>query len=129
MTSRSVTPSAPRAGFTLIEVIAALVIFAGGVLAVTRISVSLSERLRYAGLRSEVAFETQQLLDSLSAVDYDSVSIGSWVDSLSIQGLTYLSTVTVTQTGVRVRGIQVTTSPASGRGVTFTGTTYVFNGF
>ena len=129
MMSRREIPAAPETGFTLIEVIAALVIFAGGVMAVTRISVSLSEQLRYAGLRSEVAFETQHRLDSLSAVQYDSISLGSWVDSLTIQGRVYLSTVIVTQDATRIRAVEVTTSPASGGGVTFSGTTYIFNGF
>ena len=126
MTDGMNDPLRRRGGFTLIEVIAALVIFAGGVLMIARLSGSLSVQLRDAGLRSEVALETQFRLDSLGMVSYESLSVGSSVDTLTIQGLIYLSTVTVSQATPRILAVEVVTSPQAGIGVTFAATTYVY---
>jgi len=126
MTARRGRPLQNRRGFTLIEVIFALVIFAGGVLMVARLSGSLALQLRNAGIRSEVALVTQFRLDSLGNVDYDALTVGATVSTLSIQGLDYLSTIEVNQESPRVLEVQVITSPATGSGVTFSGITYVF---
>ena len=125
MTERKGHPLRERRGFTLIEVIFALVIFAGGVLMITRLSGSLAVQLRNAGIRSEVTLETQFRLDSLGNVAYDSLPLGTSTATLTIQGRTYQSVITVTQESPRIREVAVVTSPATGTGVTFSGRTYV----
>jgi prepilin-type N-terminal cleavage/methylation domain-containing protein len=66
-----------RAGFTLIEVIGALVIFSVGVLMVIQVSGALGTQMRYAGIRSELAVHANQRLDSLHAEAFASVATGT----------------------------------------------------
>mgnify|MGYP006183988959 CR=1 FL=1 len=63
---------ARRAGFTLIEVIGALLIFSVGVIMVLQITTALSRRMEWAALESLITAEAQERLDSLSAAGYAS---------------------------------------------------------
>jgi type II secretion system protein I len=103
-------------GFTLIEVIAALVVFSVGVLMVLGLTGVLSQQLTAAGLRSKVAVVVQNRLDSLQLVPYDSLSVGSLSDTVLIQGRAFNRTERVLQTTPLVREVEVTVEAADGSG-------------
>lgn len=84
-------------GFTLIEVIGALVIFAVGILMIMQVGGSLTTQMRYAGTRSEIVVLANERLDSLESVPFDSLVDGSSVDTIGVQGWSYLRRVIVTE--------------------------------
>ena len=89
-------PASPdRAGFTLIEVIAALVIFAVGILMIIRVSGALTTQMRYAGARSEIVALANERLDSIEAAPFDSLTAGTWEDTVNVQGWPYRCRITV----------------------------------
>lgn len=110
-------PGLGRAGgFTLIEVIAALVVFSMGVLMVLGLTGSLNRRLQLAGLRSKVALEVQERLDSLQLIPYDSFRVGTVTDTVMIQGRVFDTRLRVLQTTPLVRELEVTVESADGTG-------------
>lgn len=114
-----------RRGFTLIEVVAALVIFSLGVLMVIRLTTALERQMRYSATDSELVVRAEERLDSLEALDFDSITAGTTTDTLTVQGTSYNRSVTITSvTGVLYR-IDVTLSPvAAGAGPTYSTTSY-----
>ena len=72
-------------GFTLIEVIGALVIFSMGVLMVMGLGGTLSLQMERASLRSELALVGQERLDSLELVNYTALTLGTTTTSTSIR--------------------------------------------
>ena len=118
-------PRASKAGFTLIEVIGALVIFSMGVLMVTNLAGTLSLQMERAALRSELAVTGQERLDSLELVPYTSLTVGTTTSFASIRGETYTWSVTVSDSTVLVRHVHVAGSPGSGSGPAFSGSTFV----
>ena len=121
-------PSCSRArsdgGFTLIEVIGALVIFSVGVLMVMQVSGALGTQMRYAGARSEIVAVAGATLDSLEALPASSLTPGTTTDTLTSGGIEYECTVVVTSvTAVLVR-IDVSIDPISGSGPSHAVTSY-----
>jgi prepilin-type N-terminal cleavage/methylation domain-containing protein len=119
-------PCTPSRGFTLIEVIAALVIFSLGVLMVIQVSGSLSQRLEWAATASEIVVVAQERLDSLETVPFASLAPGTWVDSLTVKNRFYIMTTTVTQFSVMLKQIDVSIAPGpSVSGPSHSTTSYV----
>jgi len=114
-----------RGGFTLIEVIAALVVFSLGVLMVLSLTGALSKQLTSAGLRSKVAVTVQNRLDSLQLVPYDSLTVGTLSDMVMLQGRTFIRTQRVLQTTPLVREAEVTVEAADGSGPRLTSSAFV----
>jgi prepilin-type N-terminal cleavage/methylation domain-containing protein len=111
---------APRAGFTLIEVIGALLVFSIGVVMLLQITTSLSARLEWAALSSLITAEGRERLDSLDALAYTSLPVGTDVDTLTFRGVTYRRTQQITQFTALVRRAQVTIQPlGTANGPTF----------
>ena len=117
----SAPPRRARGGFTLIEVVGALVVFSVGVIMLLQITSSLAARLEWSALNSLVAAEGQERLDSLDAVAYGSLAVGSDVDTLTFRGVAYRRMQTVTQFTTLVRAAQVVLEPVDGDGPTFEG--------
>ena len=112
-------------GFTLIEVIGALVIFSMGVLALVLLGGTLSVQMEGAALRSELAVVGQARLDSLELVDYTNLTVGTTASSASIRGETYTWTVTVADSTSLLRHVEVSGVPDSGSGPSFSGSAFV----
>jgi prepilin-type N-terminal cleavage/methylation domain-containing protein len=118
-------------GFTLIEVIGAMVIFAIGVLVATSLSRDLTTLNRDARLRSEAAVIGRQLLDSLAVLSYDDFLVGGTVSgTVDLEGSPYARSYTTSQFGPRTREVLVRVVPPvddglSCRGTTFCATLYV----
>ena len=122
---RHKAPGLSADGFTLIEVIGALVIFTMGVLAVVLLTNTLSVQMETAALRSERAVVGQERLDSLELVAYPNLTIGTTTSSASIRGETYTWSVTVSDETVVIRQVVVTGIPYSGSGPSFSGSAFV----
>ena len=119
--SQVVTRRHPRVGgFTLIEVIGALLVFSAGLIMLLSITRSLAQRLEWAALNSLITAEGQERLDSLDAVAYASLAVGSDVDTMTLRGVSYRRTQTITQFTSLVRRAVVTIEPlGSAEGPTF----------
>ncbi len=112
-------------GFTLIEVIGALVIFSIGVLAVIGLGATLTLQMERAALRSELALVGQERLDSLELVDYATLTVGTTSSSTSIRGETYTWSVTVSDSTAVIRHVALSGVPSSGSGPSFRGSAFV----
>lgn len=114
MSRRPWSPARPADGFTLIEVIGALVIFSVGVLMVVQLSGALGVRMRYAGARSELVVFANEKLDSLAAEPFTSLAPGTSLDTLVAEGTSFLSTVTVATVTPVLKRIDVSLAPMGG---------------
>jgi len=116
---------ATRGGFTLIEVVGAFVIFAVGVLMVIRLTSAGGVQMRYAGIASELAVRAAERLDSLEAEPLAALTMGTHTDTLTVSGLAYARTVTLTRITPLLARVEVALVPTGGQGPTFSGTTFV----
>lgn len=112
-------------GFTLIEVIGALVVFSVGVLMVLGLTGVVSVQMNLAGLRSMVNTEVQNQLDSLGMRPYDSLTVGAQSDTVVLMGKTFVRTRTVLQSTPLVREVEVSVDPSDGVGPSLTASTFV----
>ena len=112
-------------GFTLIEVIGALVVFSLGVLMVINMSGTLSLRMDRSALRSELALVGQERLDSLELVDFESLTVGTTTSSSSIRGQAYTWSVTVSDSSAVLLHVDVSGTPQSGSGPRFSGAAFI----
>lgn len=114
-----------RGGFTLIEVIGSLVIFSLGVIMVLQLTGALTRQMEYAAKSSELVARVQERLDSLEALPFDSVLVGSRQDTLTVRGIRYVQTATVTSVTGLLRRIDVSLAPQiTGDGPSYSATSY-----
>ena len=117
---------ASRDGFTLIEVIGALLIFSVGVIMVLSITGALSRRAEYAAVGSTVGVLGQQRIDSLSVLSYASVPVGTSTDPVTVRAATYRRQLVVTQYSPLVKRLDLTLTPlTTGSWPTFDASTYL----
>jgi Tfp pilus assembly protein PilV len=121
---RSWGSAQPTAGFTLIEVIGALVIFSMGVLMVIQVSSALGTQLRYSGSSSELAVLANEKLDSLESLPLTSLSAGTTVDTTTAQGIDYEYTLVVTTLTAALARIDLSLVPINAQGPSHTVTSY-----
>lgn len=125
MSAPNCTPRADRAGgFTLIEVVGALVIFSAGVLGIMNVGSSLTTQLRYAGARSEIVVMANERLDSIESMPFDSIVAGTTQDLMTVQGWAYECTVIVTDLTPVLARIDVTIERSDGVGPSHDVTSY-----
>lgn len=67
----------PRAGFTMVEILVALVILAVGVLGLAGTTALVVRQVTLADVTSERAVALQEVVERLKAADYESVGAGS----------------------------------------------------
>ena len=118
------TPPPPtphgRRGFTLIEVIGALVIFAFGVLMVIQSSGALSTRMGYAARSSEVVVRAHEWVDSLEALSVDSLVTGTRSDTVTVGGVPYRREAVVSRRTALLVDLTVSLTPVDGGGPGYT---------
>lgn len=114
-----------RDGFTLIEVIAALVVFSMGVLMVLGLTGILTRQLNEAGVRSRVSMVVQERLDSMRLVPYDSLSVGAESEVILLQGRGFKRTSRILQATPLVRELEVTVEGVDGKGPRITASAFV----
>ncbi len=118
------SPAGRRCGFTLIEVVGALVIFSAGVLMVMRVGSALTTQMRYAGTRSEIVVLANERLDSIEALPFASVVPGTFRDTLTVQGWSYERLVTVTALTPVLARVEVSMSRVDSAGPSHDVTSY-----
>jgi Tfp pilus assembly protein PilV len=121
-----------RSGFTLIEVIGALLIFSTGVLMMLGLTRSLSQSMEHSALNSLITAEGQERLDSLSALTYATLTTATLSDTIVVRGVRFRRAQTVSQcpcTGGSgsplVKRLRVVITPVLGSGPTFAGSSYI----
>jgi hypothetical protein len=85
----------------------------------------LAMGLRQAGAQTAVVATAQTGLEAAEVRDFGSVSVGTTVDTVTIQGRGYERSVTVTSATARVKRVDVTVSPLVSPGPTHALTSYV----
>lgn len=119
---------AVRDGFTLIEVIGALLIFSAGVIMMLGVTRGLSDSLEHSAVNSILTAEGQERMDSLTALTYSSLPVGTRQDTLTFRGVRYRRRQVVTQFSPLVRKVDVTLDPLSGEaGPNYSATSYLSN--
>jgi prepilin-type N-terminal cleavage/methylation domain-containing protein len=113
-----------RRGFTLIEVIGALVIFSVGVLMVMGTGSALTTQMRYSGARSEIVVLANAGIDSIEATPFDSLSAGTRQDTMTVQGWSYERTLVVTLLTPVLGRVEVTLAPVDSTGPSHSVTSY-----
>jgi len=111
-------------GFTLIEVLGALVMFSVGVLMVMQVGGALTTQMRYAGTRSELVVLANQSLDSVGAIPLTSLTPGTEQSTMTVQGWSYLRTITVTDLTPVLARVDVTLARADDNGPAHAVTSY-----
>jgi prepilin-type N-terminal cleavage/methylation domain-containing protein len=114
----------PSSGFTLIEVIGALMIFSVGVLMIVQVSGALGIRMRYAGARSELVVFANERLDSLAAEPFTALAVGTALDTLVAEGTSFQSSVTISTVTPVLKRIDVAITPIGGEGPSHAVTSY-----
>jgi Tfp pilus assembly protein PilV len=113
-----------RSGFTLIEVIGALLIFSAGVIMLLQITSSLSRSIEHSAVRSMITAEGQERVDSLNALAYSSLAVGTTNTTLTFRGISYTRTQAITQYSPLVKRVIVSLTPTAGTGPSFSATLY-----
>lgn len=98
----SPTPRTTRAGFTLVEVLVALIILTVGVLGLAGTTALAVRQVTFADVTAERAIALQSVIERLRSAPYDSVANGS--DSIG----RFQATWTVTL-GQRSKSVQIVT--------------------
>ena len=101
-------------GFTLIEVVGALLIFSGGVIMVLKVTSALSSRMEYVAVKSVIRVQGQQQMDSLMVLPYASLPVGGSASLDTVRGVTYIRMLFITQKSPLLRLLYLTMDPAFG---------------
>jgi prepilin-type N-terminal cleavage/methylation domain-containing protein len=115
-----------RRGFTLIEVLGALVLFSMGVLMTLNLAGTMGDQLDRAALRSEMVARARTTLDSLEAIGYAGLPLGSVSRDFTFGGVAYEETWTVSRYSPLLLEVAVEMEPESGSGPVHSLTSYVF---
>lgn len=94
-------------GFTLVEVMVALVILATGALAVTQLSLSVAVLMQQSTAKTELIAHAENKLEEVQARDFDELVAGTETDTVSVRGRPYLRRITITAPNSRMREIRV----------------------
>ena len=94
-------------GFTLVEVMVAIVILAMGALAVTHLSLSVAVLMQHSSAKTELITLAENRLEAVQAQSYDDIRAGVEEDTVSVRGKPYVRRVTVTEPNARMREIRV----------------------
>ena len=91
----------------------ALMIFAGGVLMVLRLSSALTLQIEYSGLTSQLVAQVHDRIDSLSATPFDSLLVETLERDITIgnQQIDYVETSSVTLVTPLLYELEVSMSP------------------
>lgn len=121
-------PPSRTSGFTLIEVIGALVIFSLGVLMVLQLSTSLGRQMEWSARSGAIVALAHERLDSLEALPFTSLAAGTTTETVTVEGADYTRTVTITEVTGLLYQIDVDLTPAGGAwGPSYSATTYSAN--
>ena len=115
---------ASTGGFTLVEVMVALVILAVGALALTHLSLSVAVLMQQSSAKTELIALAENRLESVQARDYADIDPGVEQDTVSVRGKAYVRRVTITAPNARTRQIAIDLSSAQ-ESLSYSTLTYV----
>ena len=98
---------ASTGGFTLVEVMVALVILAVGALALTHLSLSVAVLMQQSSAKTELIALAENRLESVQARAYADIDPGVEQDTVSVRGKAYVRRVTITAPNARTRQIAI----------------------
>lgn len=104
------------AGFSLIEVVGALVIFTVGLGMVMQLSGALGVQVESSAISSEIVVLAGERLDSLARTPFDSHAPGQEVDTTTVRGRRYRMTSRVSRHGPLLLRVEVDLEPVAGPG-------------
>lgn len=90
-----------------------MVIFAAGVLMVIQLNSSLAARMIYAARTSAVVTLTHARLDSLESMPFDSLTASTSTDTVTVDGIRYVRTSTISSVTALLYSIDVSMAPSS----------------
>ena len=111
MSQEAPCPQRNSPGFTLIEVIGALVIFAVGVLMVIQTSGALSTQMQHSARTSEIVVLAHEWLDSLESMPFDSLAPGTASEVVTASGMEFRRSARVSLRTAVLMEIEVTVAP------------------
>ena len=116
---------ASRGGFTLVEVMVALVVLALGALATTQVALAVAVLMQQSTAKTELIAHAENRLESVVTRDYALLADGVEVDTVLVRGAPYVRRVTITATNARTRQIQVELSSSGAEALRYSVLTYV----
>lgn len=125
VTGTTPVPSAAEAGFTLVEVVIAMLMLTAGALGVMHLAVSSMVMARDTVSASEIGVAAENLLESARDRGYAGNSPGVVIDSIDVGGLRYARRLTVAPQGIRTREIRVDVTRAGELVPSYSTLTYV----
>ena len=124
MTGHGPEGAACSLGFTLIEVVGAILLFSVALLMVIQLSGSVGEQLERSAINVELVSLAAERLDSLEAADFSSLSVGTDADTLPVRGESYARIWTISEYNPILLRISVSLQPVDGSGPTFSTESY-----
>ncbi len=115
---------ASTGGFTLVEVMVALVILALGALALTQLSLSVAVLMKQSSAKTELIALAENRLERVQAQDFDDIDPGVAADTVSVRGKAFIRRTTITAPNARTRQIEVDLSSPFDA-LTYSALTYV----
>ena len=94
-------------GFTLVEVMVALVLLAMGALAITQLSLSVALLMERSTAKTELIMLAENRLEEVQSRDYDEIAVGVSVDTVRVRGQPFVRRMTITEPNPRMREIRV----------------------
>jgi len=98
---------ASTGGFTLVEVMVALVILAVGALTLTQLSLSVAVLMQQSSAKTELIALAENRLESVQARGYDAIAPGVEQDTVRVRGRAFVRRVTITSPNARTRQITI----------------------
>jgi prepilin-type N-terminal cleavage/methylation domain-containing protein len=98
---------ASAGGFTLVEVMVALVILTVGALALTQLALSVTVLMQRSTAKTELIAFAENRLESVQARDYSALRVGVEQDTVSVRGRPFVRRVTITAPNARTREIEI----------------------
>ena len=94
-------------GFTLVEVMVALVIMAVGALAVTHLSLSVAVLMQQSSAKTELVAFAENRMETVLARPYADIDPGVEQDTVTVRGRPFVRRVTITAPNSRLRQIAI----------------------
>ena len=98
---------ASNGGFTLVEVMVALVLLVTGALAITHLSLSVAVLMQQSSAKTELITLAENRMEAVQARDYAELRAGVEEDTVSVRGKPYVRRITITESNARMREIRV----------------------
>ena len=119
------TPDRPEAGFTLLEVVLAMVLLSAGTLGLVHLAGAAVLTSRTARSATTVGVYADNALETTRDRGFTGTTPGITTDTLSIRGVRYARRVTIADRDTRTREIRVDIIRVTGSELAYSTLTYI----